>query len=89
MEIFVRIESQYVPFVKMRAQCLLLFMPYFTVLAHKVIFIKELQACDSAPCLNNGSCIEVNDVNFVCACRDGFYGVTCEQSEYFFLLHLN
>ena len=43
----------------------------------------ELQACDSAPCLNNGSCIELNDVNFVCACRDGFYGITCEQSEFF------
>ena len=43
----------------------------------------ELQACDSAPCLNNGSCIEVSDVNFVCACRDGFYGITCEQSEFF------
>ena len=43
----------------------------------------ELQACDSAPCLNNGSCIEVNDVNFVYACRDGFYGITCEQSEFF------
>ena len=41
------------------------------------------QACDSAPCLNNGSCIEVSDVSFVCACRDGFYGITCEQSELF------
>ena len=40
------------------------------------------QSCDSAPCQNGGTCVSANVDVFICMCRDGYFGVTCEQSEY-------
>ena len=33
-----------------------------------------------------GSCLDVNLDTFVCVCRDGYFGVTCETSIYGFPL---
>ena len=40
-------------------------------------------ACASSPCDNEGTCIDVNIDTFICACRDGYYGETCQNSELF------
>lgn len=34
--------------------------------------------CVSAPCHNNGQCVQVNGTNFQCKCPDRFTGDTCE-----------
>ncbi|XP_042313279.1 protein eyes shut homolog [Sceloporus undulatus] len=37
----------------------------------------DIDECTSAPCLNNGSCVD--DINFYkCYCRRGFLGINCE-----------
>ena len=41
-------------------------------------------ACASSPCSNEGTCVDVNVDTFVCACRDGYYGETCQYSKYFY-----
>ena len=37
-------------------------------------------ACTSSPCGNYGTCLDVNVDTFICMCRDGYYGETCENS---------
>ena len=39
-------------------------------------------ACTSNPCENGGTCTDTSVNTFVCSCRDGYFGVTCEKSEY-------
>nr|XP_022287475.1 zinc metalloproteinase dpy-31-like [Crassostrea virginica] len=36
--------------------------------------------CESAPCLNNGDCIDVSDSAFVCQCQPEFRGTHCENA---------
>ncbi len=40
--------------------------------------------CESYPCSNGATCVDVNVDTFICVCRGGFFGVTCENSEYHF-----
>ena len=43
----------------------------------------DIGECTSAPCQNNGTCIdEIN--RFTCNCADGFSGNVCETSEILF-----
>ena len=44
------------------------------------VFLEPWVACASSPCENGGSCIDVNVDTFVCMCRDGYYGDTCQYS---------
>lgn len=38
----------------------------------------QLNLCLSAPCHNNGQCVQVNSTNFICKCPERFTGETCE-----------
>ena len=38
----------------------------------------DMDDCKSSPCLNNGHCIDLKD-NFLCQCKDGFWGKRCEK----------
>ena len=42
-------------------------------------------ACESSPCDNGATCVDVNVDTFICVCRDGFFGVTCSESNCFWL----
>ena len=43
-------------------------------------FSVDIDECSSAPCLNNGNCID--DVNgYTCNCKAGYTGNHCEISE--------
>ncbi|KAJ8041493.1 Hyalin [Holothuria leucospilota] len=42
------------------------------------VTIEERDPCDSAPCLNGGTCFRLDSINFFCQCADGFSGITCE-----------
>ena len=37
-------------------------------------------ACDTLPCQNGGTCLDVTD-GYACSCVSGFYGKTCELSH--------
>ena len=39
-----------------------------------------IPACESAPCLNGGSCTNT-DTGFTCTCAEGWRGNTCEESK--------
>lgn len=38
----------------------------------------QLNLCGSAPCQNNGQCIQTNSTAYICKCPDRFSGETCE-----------
>ncbi len=44
------------------------------------------KGCSSSPCNNGATCVDVNVDTFICVCRGGFFGVTCENSEYCYIL---
>ena len=46
--------------------------------------IAPWDACNSFPCRNGATCIDVNVDTFVCMCRDGFFGIQCEQGKCYF-----
>ena len=55
---------------------------FFSLLNNRIetIFGLDIGECTSAPCQNNGTCIdEIN--RFMCICADGFSGNVCETSE--------
>ena len=37
--------------------------------------------CESAPCMNDGTCIDVKNNTFLCLCAQGYSGVTCNTSK--------
>ncbi|OQR79147.1 protein crumbs-like, partial [Tropilaelaps mercedesae] len=39
-----------------------------------------IDACDEAPCYNNGQCASKGPNDFVCACPEGYSGKMCEQN---------
>ena len=46
--------------------------------------------CNFNPCQNDGSCVLIETHRFTCICKDFYYGVYCEHSNFFlsfFLLH--
>ncbi|CAG0921911.1 unnamed protein product [Notodromas monacha] len=38
----------------------------------------EILACDSSPCLNNGTCWSMGLTNYTCECLPGYEGYSCE-----------
>ncbi len=38
--------------------------------------------CNSNPCQNNGTCVEVQYDQYQCQCPDGYTGVNCETREF-------
>ena len=43
-------------------------------------YILDIDECRSAPCLNEGKCIDrVN--SYSCQCKRGFAGTNCEKSK--------
>ncbi len=44
--------------------------------------LRDENPCKSSPCTNGSTCVDVNVDTFICVCRGGFFGVTCENSEY-------
>ena len=36
------------------------------------------EPCDSDPCLNGGTCMDLSDTEFTCFCPPGFFGEICE-----------
>ena len=53
-----------------------------TRLTELLIISASWDACSSSPCINGATCVDVNVDTFICVCRGGFFGVTCENSEY-------
>ena len=53
---------------------------YFDVI-YFLHFSEPWVACVSSPCENGGTCIDVNVDTFVCMCRTGYYGDTCQHSK--------
>lgn len=63
------------------------FIPVCTSKKSHVIFVVllcvliEVDECSSYPCQNGGTCVDkIND--FICLCRVGFIGTTCETGKY-------
>lgn len=48
------------------------------LLMKDVVVEKEIQECNSSPCLNGGTCVEQIDT-YLCNCAKGFYGNDCEN----------
>ena len=46
-----------------------------------VLFSVPWVACASSPCDNEGTCVDVNVDTFVCMCRDGYFGETCQYGQ--------
>ena len=43
------------------------------------ILIVELNACDSSPCINGGTCANNDEsYGYLCSCKSGFSGQQCE-----------
>ncbi|KAG9510069.1 Neurogenic locus notch-like protein 2 [Fragariocoptes setiger] len=42
---------------------------------------QKRSVCEKTPCLNSGTCRELNDGNFVCQCVPGYYGAICEHES--------
>ena len=47
----------------------------------------EWTAGESSPSDNGATCIDVNVDTFICLCRDGYFGVSCSESRFFFQLY--
>ncbi|EDO28822.1 predicted protein, partial [Nematostella vectensis] len=37
-----------------------------------------VKPCDSSPCKNNGTCVDVDVKGYRCACAQGFTGLDCD-----------
>ena len=48
---------------------------YFTGSACQI----DTRPCFSFPCLNNGTCTNVNSTEFTCKCQTTYYGTNCEN----------
>ena len=43
-------------------------------------FSVEINACDSSPCFNGGTCLDILNVYaYTCQCPSGYYGSNCES----------
>ena len=52
---------------------------------NKPVCGSDIGECTSAPCQNNGTCVD--EINaFICICMSGYTGDVCETSENYFLL---
>ena len=40
-----------------------------------------MNACDSGPCLNAGTCTSDSDNGYLCNCNNGFSGQHCEKGN--------
>lgn len=48
----------------------------------RFLLLAVINPCDSEPCLNDGSCINLGPMVFKCACARGFRGRTCESKRF-------
>ena len=46
---------------------------------HCMFSAPEEDPCNPSPCQNDGSCVDLGDMDFMCFCKDGFYGELCEE----------
>ena len=46
------------------------------------VFAAPWVACESSPCDNGGTCVDVNVDTFICVCKDDHFGITCNQSKF-------
>ncbi len=46
-------------------------------------FAEPFAACESSPCENGATCLDVAVDTFLCLCRGGYFGLTCSESECF------
>lgn len=49
-------------------------------LVKKTPLLTAIDACDSSPCADSGSCVDNVD-GFQCRCKKGFYGDLCEYER--------
>lgn len=42
----------------------------------------EVGRCDSGPCRNGATCIDVDESTYTCSCAPGFTGTHCENGLY-------
>ena len=47
-----------------------------------MIISEPWTACESSPCENGATCIDVNVDTFICMCRDRFFDTTCSSSKF-------
>ena len=52
-----------------------------------VIFVTEINECDSEPCVNDGTCIDNID-GFECLCPPGYSGNQCANGKFRALPHV-
>ena len=43
-----------------------------------LVDVQFLKACSAQPCLYGGTCKSIGDYSYICHCRDGHTGITCE-----------
>ena len=53
------------------------------------VYVAEVNACDSKPCLNGGTCTSTDYINYQCSCSMDFSGKNCEIGKMFSLLIKN
>ena len=41
----------------------------------------DIRPCASYPCLNNGTCLNINETDFACECQKSFHGLRCENQD--------
>ena len=46
-----------------------------------MIISEPWTACESSPCNNGATCVDVNVDTFICMCRDRFFDATCSSSK--------
>ena len=56
-------------------------MYYFLNKNCRKCVIALVEVCNSSPCANGGSCMDINIDVFVCLCGDGFFRVMCDESK--------
>ena len=45
--------------------------------------------CSSAPCVNQGTCINLHPSDYICTCAATYYGRNCEHGMSFYWYHIN
>ena len=54
-----------------------------SIFVPKLLWISEDLPCESDPCLHGATCNNTDNSGFVCHCRVGYEGATCDTRSKF------